>query len=507
MESSGKEAMKSNSLLVSGPRVDETLFLAALAIGLGLVLGLLTAWISPLWTAVLLIGIAFVPIALKRPELFVLAYLVISASVLHQTKQESISLGFGTLYLTDVLLLMPLGLIFVRWLAEPHFHLTRTPLDAPLLIFLVTSVLSTVIAVVSGAVPFLATLGEIRVVASYLLFFAVTNLITEKRQVTLLVEGILLLATVAGLATILQSLLGPSFVVLAGRIEAFSTQQMIYRVIPPGQSILVVAFLTLVAFLILEKPGVLNFNIWRYVQCGVTGVAVLITFFRASWVSLGLCLLILAYIVGHKARQRFTIWALTAIVIVGLAVLVFAGQPDSRGATFMATVADRLNSLADPATYTDPASSLRWRDFEYTYAVPKVLANLADPFVGLGYGATYRPLLPPRDWAGFDGRGFIHNGFLWIMLKSGIVGFLGMLWFLVAALVRGLKHWKEVPEPNLRAAVVAFSLVFVIVLIVSNVEPYVTQGGWPPTIAVIAGIDEVLIGKLAAARQAKAGTL
>lgn len=485
--------MKTNIMLPQESPMMASRLIGIGAIAVGLLLGLLTAWITPAWTFGILIGITFLAIGLKRPEIFILAYLVLTASIIQQTRAQSVSLSFGTVYFTDMLIFLLFGTILMRSLAESRFRLVSTPLDIPLLMFLVTSLVSTILAVTNGSVPFLQSLGEVRVVGSYLLFFAVTNLVRDKRQVMLLIEGLLGLAVLVAVTTIIQYVLGKTSVVLAGRIETFPAQDQVFRVIPLGQSVLVVAFLALVTLLLLDKPGL--FNVARYIETGIIGLAILITFYRASWVSLAVCLIILAFIVGTRERQRFILWFVVALIAVGMVLVVLAGQPQSRGSSFVATVADRFNSIADPASYTDPTSSLRWRDFEYTYAMPRVLANFSDPFLGIGYGAYYRPLHPPQDWSGFDGRGYIHNGFLWIMMKSGILGFIGLIWFLVAIFVRGLKHWREILEPRWKAAVLAFSLVALVVLIVSNVAPYIMEAGWPPVIAVIAGISEVIIRK------------
>jgi O-antigen ligase len=112
--------------------------------------------------------------------------------------------------------------------------------------------------------------------------------------------------------------------------------------------------------------------------------------------------------------------------------------------------------------------------------------------VGLGLGASYRPLTP-KDYENFDGRTFIHNGHVYILLKSGIFGYVGLLWFLLGVLVRGLRHWRRIPEPYTSGIVLAFALTSLGVLIVSLVEPYVMTSGWTPVIGVIAGINEVAL--------------
>ena len=196
--------MKTNIMLPQESPMSASRLIGIGAIAVGLLLGLLTAWITPAWTFGILIGITFLAIGLKRPEIFILAYLVLTASIIQQTRAQSVSLGFGTVYFTDMLIFLLFGTILMRSLAESRFRLVSTPLDIPLLIFLVTSFVSTILAVTNGSVLFLQSLGEVRVVGSYLLFFAVTNLVRDKRQVMLLIEGLLGLAVLVAVTTIIR---------------------------------------------------------------------------------------------------------------------------------------------------------------------------------------------------------------------------------------------------------------------------------------------------------------
>ena len=72
-------------------------------------------------------------------------------------------------------------------------------------------------------------------------------------------------------------------------------------------------------------------------------------------------------------------------------------------------------------------------------------------------GFRYRPLTS-ADWEGYDGRRFVHNGHVYVLLDAGLIGYLGLLSFLLGILFRGLKNWRRMPEPYIRGVVLAFSL-------------------------------------------------
>jgi hypothetical protein len=430
--------------------------------------------------------------ALKKPELLPLAYLVLTSSVIEYNQAPSISIGFGTLYLTDLALLLSLGIITMRFIKEPDFKIVRTPLDFPLLIFLGASAISTFIAILGSSLPWKQSVGPARGVASYLTFFVVTNLVRDKRQLMLLIRGFLLLATFVALVTIAQHLFAQSNIFTVGRVETAEVSGKeisdVTRVVPPGQSMIMVGLAAAFAAFVFERAGAL-----RFLQLGILALGLMVTFFRASWATTGLTILITGLMARGQERKRLIVFGLMTALLVAIVTTAVLGRPGSHGAKLLNTAFDRVLTLFDSRTYEDPNSSLRWRDFEYRYAIPHILSN---PFIGIGEGAYYRPWTPGKDWVGkdnaeFDGRSWVHNGHVGILLKTGIFGYVGLMWFMVAVLVRGLRCWRRIPDPFIRGVVLAFALTSPAVLIVCIVEPYLTIDGWTPTIGVIAAINEI----------------
>ena len=67
--------------------------------------------------------------------------------------------------------------------------------------------LSTVIAIIQLRLTFNDSLGEVRVIMSYLTFFVVTNLVRKERRLRHLLRGLFFLATAVSLAMIAQYVL------------------------------------------------------------------------------------------------------------------------------------------------------------------------------------------------------------------------------------------------------------------------------------------------------------
>src|SRR6185437_13270802 len=132
---------------------------------------------------------------LKRPEIGVLAILIITSTVIPESSLPRISIGIGTIYIPDILLGGLLALIFIRRVVEGEFFGLHTPLDWPLLGFWGIAMLSTYRSFFHGSITFNQSLAPVRTVSYYLIFFVITNLVRQEKQVALLVKGIYLLAT------------------------------------------------------------------------------------------------------------------------------------------------------------------------------------------------------------------------------------------------------------------------------------------------------------------------
>ncbi|RJP50456.1 MAG: hypothetical protein C4583_10545 [Anaerolineaceae bacterium] len=426
------------------------------------------------------------------PELGILGILVFTSTLLPGEANLGINIGFGHIYPTDILLLFLLSLIFVRGSAEPNFKLVGTPLDIPLFGFVFIAFFSTMIAILFSSLTPQQSFGEVRNIANYLVFFAVTNLLRTKKQVKTLINGILALASLVSVAMIVQYVLGPSNQLLPGRVEILVTEKSSFtdvtRIIPPGYSLVFVAFIFLcVSHCYNEIKG---HRFWLLMSWILTSLGVLLTFKRHFWVAVIMVFLLLIVLSKRNELKRIIGWLFSAssIIIIGFALAVFVlGKPVLDLAD---SSVERLASLTKPETYLNPNSSLRWRDFEYEYAYPQIIAH---PLLGLGLGAQYRPFVPHRDHANYDGRGFIHNGHVWIMVKTGLIGYFAMLCLIVLFLYRGFRYWNTLSDQTARAIGLGCTLVYLGMLVGTLVEPMLIERHWTALLAVIMGINETVI--------------
>lgn len=145
----------------------------------------------------------------------------------------------------------------------------------------------------------------------------------------------------------------------------------------------------------------------------------------------------------------------------------------------------RFDSLFAGDELVDDAST-QWRLRENELALPVIKEN---PILGLGPGAEYRD-----PWGVWDHyMGYIHNGYLFLLINVGIVGFIPFLWFSIAHVVKALSSWSKLHDPILKGIVIGFALSYVAIVSSSVTSPRWIETAFTPLIGVVLGINQVAI--------------
>ena len=468
---------------------------------LGLLLGLASSWLTLELVFVGLILILLAYAVLKKPEIGLLGILIATSSIIYEDQLPRISVGIS-FHVSDILLLGLLGIILLRWVAEPDFALIKTPLDLPIFVFLGISLLSTAIALYNTSdlsVEFEFARRALRVFSYYLTFFVVTNLLRDRRQLNFLLKSLYILATIVALAIVLQFVLGSSVQLLPGRVETLSTQDTAYeditRVLPPGWSVVLVSFLVMLPMLVFEKASPKSWL--KFIQICIFGMALIFTFLRSYWAVLSMAFLLMIYLFRGKDRKKIIGVGGIAVFLATMILLVISTDPGSRPAKLVTASFDRLYTLFDSGTFQGQDSSLNWRMVENEYAIAAIEAN---PWLGLGLGFQYRPWDPRIDRPdpegdNYDFRRHIHNGHFWILLQSGLLGYLSLIWLSLAFLLRGFRNWRHIQNHRLRSVVLGFSLTYLAVFIAAVANSSFTQWRWTPLLGIMMGVNEIIIMK------------
>jgi hypothetical protein len=456
----------------------------------GALLGAAALVVTPMVVILCLVGVAGFLMVLKRPEMLLLVFLFVASTIFADKQNPGLGLGFGTIYLTDILVIVAFGIIVVRWLVEPDFTLVRTPLDGPLIVFLALVFATTAARLISRDLRLNDVLGELRIVGHYGLFLVTTNVIRERRQLNILLVGILALSIFVVAAMALQFAAGSSLQILPGRVEQLDNEGRrfsdVTRILAPGQSLVLTSCLILASLLTFDpRRTLLWLGLWASVCFGLV-----LTFNRNFWIGAVLSIGILILCVYSEERKRILRRVGLVAAFGCLLLAIFVIKPNQHVSDLALASADRIFSLTEPSTFTSQDSSFRWRDFEYRYASKVIEAN---PLTGIGMGSRYRPWVPPYDYEQYDGRTYLHNGHLWLILKAGLPAYLSFMAFSSLVIVRCFLYWRSISQPWMRAIVWGTALVFISVLIGSIVNSMLMQWYWTGLLGILAGMAEVVI--------------
>jgi len=117
-------------------------------------------------------------------------------------------------------------------------------------------------------------------------------------------------------------------------------------------------------------------------------------------------------------------------------------------------------------------------------------------------GARYRPFDPRLDQEeGWDARRFIHNGHLWVLLNTGVLGYLCLMWLSVTFSIRGFKSWRTISDHWMKGIVLGFTLVYLGLLIAAVVNSIFASWSWTPVIGIMMGVNEVALRRAVQEKQ------
>jgi hypothetical protein len=463
--------------------------------GIGLLLGIAVLTISPVMLLVGLIGVVYIVVVVKWPEIALLGTLILTSTIIDVNALPPIPFGIGHLIISDIVLIIPLGIVLIKTLTQPRFKLNHTPLDFPLLGFYGIAILSTIIAIYQRSVSFNNSLGEIRIANFYLIFYIVTNLICDKKRLRRLLEGILLLSLLVAIAMIVQYFVGDAIDILPGRVETLITAGVtstgITRVLPPGQSLVMVGFITTIILLIVDRTR--SFPLSRIIQASVLGLAVLLTFNRNFWVGIGLALLLMGCLIPLPNKIRL-LKIILATLFLAIVLIPAISSVDSQVAKLIDASTSRFATLFNSNTLNE--DSLQYRYIENSYAFPQIALH---PLIGLGLGTNYRPWDPRIDPSlnqinAWDNRGYIHNGHLWVMLKTGLIGYFLLMFMILYFLKRSFQNWHLILDPFFRGFVLSFSVTIAGLLVTAFVNPIFYEFYWVPILGIMMGMNETIFG-------------
>jgi len=190
---------------------------------------------------------------------------------------------------------------------------------------------------------------------------------------------------------------------------------------------------------------------------------------RATYASLAACFVGFIVLLSQSERNRIKRGLLVFAVLFSVYLTVYW---DSYGR--MAQVAQAVKSTVfsddrDKISGTDFASALA-RDHEnYDLAVTLQKA----PIMGIGFGNKHEWAIPA--YGAYALKGYItHNQIMWLITKTGAIGFFFFLFFLDLVVFRGSIAVSTFKDPYLRAVAVVAILAIANQIVISYVDMQLT---------------------------------
>jgi O-antigen ligase len=434
------------------------------------------------------LALLFGGIALRLSLLFTeyvpLLMVVAISSIVNEDDLPLVSVGFGSLHLTDILLLVLIGKVLYHRFVANDLRLPATPLTLPLLLWFVMVIFAAFYAALVQGLDFNLVTRELRSKVYYLLFLAVITLFRKEEQIRFLTKGMLAIGTFVALAMVAQAAVGQAFQLLPGRVEEAGTFDSGYatlRVLPPGHTLVYILFVMMLCRVILAPKKTMLYP----TLLAILGAGVMLTYNRVYFVAIAIAMVALGLLVrGQELRRLALIGSLgVALLVTSLSAFTLMGGKYAEAA---AAVTERFTSVFAGSKLVQ-SSSIEDRITENEYALQAIKKS---PIIGSGLRSVYRPsIYGSRD----DLEFYIHNAYLWFLKDTGIVGLLLFLSFFFGFVVRGLRNLNAIRDESLRCTLAGFTLSGLGMIPMALVNPVFTQWYSIICIGLLSGINEVII--------------
>lgn len=226
-----------------------------------------------------------------------------------------------------------------------------------------------------------------------------------------------------------------------------------------------------------------GFRGWRtvgYLALAVFAVVALaITFSRGAWVATLIALGVA--VVLMPARRRWTVikYAAGLGLLALVSITLFMGP---LAVDIVTVMAERFGSILSAAVDL----SLRNRLAESAEVVSRIAESPVFGY-GLGYYYSFFPLIPYEmpTW-------YVHNAYLYIWLKLGLIGLVVFLVWYFTVLIHGYRLYRALRDPFLQPLILGVTSVMIAMLPLSVTSPQFIQKDSILFLALSMGIIERL---------------
>ena len=407
-------------------------------------------------------GLLLVWVAATRAELLLLLLLAFGSGLVPAQFNLSISLGVANVYLTD-LLLAPLLLVLVVGLARRDGPRWRsTPLDLPVILFLLAAVGGMLTATLYQGVPFQHTTHEAHFLLYYVTYFLVTNLVRKRDQLAVLLKGALVIALLVALSMVAQAL---GVVIPFSPSYALRTDLGVVRLFNSGENLVSVSLFLAACYAIItasRREATLLAS-----ACVPMAAAIVVGLSRNALIA-GVASMAFGLVLLRSHRLARLVGP-ALLAIAGVIALAWLGgnAQDTLFGQYLTIYTERFARMFSGQVLTE-SDTLSFRFRELAYAWPRIEAS---PILGIGFSVAYRPAYHAWDTL----TRYIHNAYLWLWLKAGLLSLVTFVWMAWRFLGQALRRWRSLPDELLKSVVLGGGLAFMSGMLSNLVAPSFVQ--------------------------------
>ena len=419
--------------------------------------------ILPWWFVLIVVTfpLAFIA-AISMPIVGIVVMLVLVCGLVPDALSPSIKLGAGQIKAHELFILFMLLLAmgrqsaidelkpYVKWLM-PVFCMLGLVLVAVAVAFFLFNTAPRDI------------LSDARNYLGWLILFCLVGKIRTRKQLSRLQIGLVIVGLLVAAAALLQFFTGHTFVQNARVEELTSVSQsmgVVRSIVGAGNYFLIFALFLLLARMMTGTTS----TVAALPLVGFLAAGLVVNFGRGLWLStFGGAMLLAFWLIGWRG-----VWRLAAAGVFGLAVALGAlalYKPHIVEAAYERLVSTTSETL-------DRDTTLGWRLEEVTDATEKIVQS---PFVGIGLGTSYKPVIR------MNGRTttvsdevltrYIHNAYVGLWLKFGILGLVTVAILIWHMIRRGLVMEKQTEDPKMRALALSIVAGFIVPTVTSFTQP------------------------------------
>ena len=237
---------------------------------------------------------------------------------------------------------------------------------------------------------------------------------------------------------------------------------------------LFIIFLLIIILLNKDALGKKNY-IYSWVMVIISSLMIIISFSRSFWLAIFIALLFVIWYIIKK--EKFRIKQITKIALISLLVLILelgfiTGLVNVKLPNFGGGDSVSITSLIrDRVSDTDEAAFAS----RYELLKPLTTKYLESPFVGSGFGTTVTyETLDPRSKGSYTTYSF-EWGYLDIMTKIGLLGFLAYLFFIYKIFKQGTLLLRTTTNREEYILILGLLISLVVLLLVHITTPYLNH--------------------------------